>query len=367
MIEAVLAHEEVAGEGPGHVGEERDRPRVQVAVEEPLLHEVDERPGPEDAHELVEGPEHRRRGSASPRPGGRPAGRAAARSARPACSPSVAWRRVIASAWREQRLVVAGEEGGRARSAGPRGRSGARGPGPATSSGIGRWLRGARAAASAAVTPSMPRPRVATVVRTGMPSAASSPRRSTRIPRASASSCMFRTRTVGTSSWPSCRVSSSARRRFLASATWTTTAPSSPRTERTSSQVTCSSSLSGRSELRPGESMTSASVAGEAAPVDLDGRAGVVGDGGAQAGEGVEEGALADVGVAEQDDPPRGARGAPASGRHVRRPSPPLRRRVDPETEFQLRRQSSSASPPRQYFCALSGANGPGGSTSPDP
>ena len=78
------------------------------------------------------------------------------------------------------------------------------------------------------------------------------------MPRASASSCMFSTRTVGTSSCPSCSVSSSARRRFLASATWTTTAPASPRTERTSSEVTRSSSLKGTSELRPGESITSA-------------------------------------------------------------------------------------------------------------
>ena len=33
-------------------------PRVEIAVEEPLLDEIDERPRPEDAHELVERPEH---------------------------------------------------------------------------------------------------------------------------------------------------------------------------------------------------------------------------------------------------------------------------------------------------------------------
>ena len=51
----------------------------------------------------------------------------------------------------------------------------------------------------------------------------------------------------------------------------------------------------------------------EAAAVDLDGRAGVVRDGGPQAGERVEEGALAHVGVAEEDDAARGARLASAT------------------------------------------------------
>ncbi len=85
--EAVLPHEQVAHERPGHESEERRRPGTQVALEDVGLEEIDQRAGPEDARRTRRAPRGPRRGWASPRPDGRPRargdGRRPSRRARP--------------------------------------------------------------------------------------------------------------------------------------------------------------------------------------------------------------------------------------------------------------------------------------------
>ncbi len=62
---------------------------------------------------------------------------------------------------------------------------------------------------------------------------------------------MLSTSTIGRPSSASCRVSSSARRRFLASATWTTVASAAPAS---SLRVTRASSASDSKSFKPGVS-----------------------------------------------------------------------------------------------------------------
>ena len=102
MMRLATADEEVARQAPWNVGERRHRPWVQVLCEEPLLHEVDERPGSEDAHELVEHPQHRRQD----RPASERVHREPPEPARHACpveSPSEAKRFASVPAFSEQR------------------------------------------------------------------------------------------------------------------------------------------------------------------------------------------------------------------------------------------------------------------------
>ena len=161
-----------------------------MLLEEPLLHEIHERAGAEDAHELVERPQHRRRDRPAPErmhreapepartrcPGESPSERGEALRERP---------RVL-----EQRLVVAGVQGRRLlrrRLAGREHRQRVAGD-------VGRqrpWLRrhSRRRERLRHARDSAPARRDRG--QTGMPSAASRPARSSRIPRASASSFMF--------------------------------------------------------------------------------------------------------------------------------------------------------------------------------
>ena len=183
---------------------------------------------------------------------------------------------------------------------------------------------------------------MATVVRTGMPRAASSPRTSTRMPRASASSCMFRTRTVGHLELAELEGEQQGAAEVLGVGDLdddrALLAAHGPDEVPGHLLVLAQ----GQERVEAGRVDDLGSVPARRPAVDLDGRAGVVRDGGPQAGERVEERALADVGVAEEDDLP----GAPADPAGPP-PLPPRRptaavampSSLHPETEFQLQCQ----------------------------
>ena len=152
--------------------------------------------------------------------------------------------------------------------------------------------------------------------------------RSGRMPRPAASSIMFRQTTNGTSISASWTASSSARRRFLASPTNTT---AWARPVRRMSRVTRSSSEKGRKEDVAGrvDHVLGLPVHQDGAAGDLDRGPRVVGDVGVGPGERAEEGALAYVRVADEDDAQVNAPGRPAASAcswRARRPRDPGRR-----------------------------------------
>ena len=305
--EAVLADEEVARQAPRHVREERDHQGIEVAVEQPLLEQVHERPGAEHAHELVERVEHAEQD--------RPAPDGVDREAPEPPRDALAGREPLAreapghlARVSEQRLVVARQEGRRLRRRRGVARRAARARAPRVVGHRQVVARHARVRERLHERRRRPWPRVATVARTGTPSARSRPATSRRMPRASASSCMLRTSTVRTSSWPSWQGQEQRAPQVLGVGHLHHDRPRLVRAASARARsVTRSSSLRGRSELRPGESITSRPSASPPA-VDLDRCSRVVGDRGAQAGERVEEGALADVRVAEEHDAAAGVR-----------------------------------------------------------
>ena len=179
-----------------------------------------------------------------------------------------------------------------------------------------------------AISSAMPRLRVATVVTIGQPSSRCRPSRSIRRPWRWAMSYMLSASTIGRPTAFSSRISRSTRRRLVASATadhhvGRRLAGQLAQHRVAGDHLVGAAGAQGIGAGQVQDRQAAAAGGGDEAFLPLDGDAGVVGHLLAAAGQGVEQGGLAGVGIADQ----RHARAAGGRPRSFRCPAAPRRRR----------------------------------------